>query len=159
MFRQERPQAGRLRQFHQFGAEALGSSSRPARRGDDAYRFDCLPGTGHRAILAENKFRWVRAVPPCLQENTCQRTAAVQTQAVAGEPGRGSTQNPLRVLDSKDEKDQALTPRRPADEGSLCALSAASISLTFRRFCRPRKLHSKSTADSYAVSITTQNCF
>jgi len=27
MFRQERPQAGRLRQFHQFGAEALGSVS------------------------------------------------------------------------------------------------------------------------------------
>src|SRR5690554_2543540 len=27
MFRQERPQAGRFRQFHQFGAEALGSSS------------------------------------------------------------------------------------------------------------------------------------
>lgn len=27
MFRQERPQAGRLRQFHQFGAEALGSTS------------------------------------------------------------------------------------------------------------------------------------
>src|SRR3990172_5967171 len=27
MFRQERPQAGRLRQFHQFGAEALGSPS------------------------------------------------------------------------------------------------------------------------------------
>ncbi len=27
MFRQERPQAGRQRQFHQFGAEALGSSS------------------------------------------------------------------------------------------------------------------------------------
>jgi histidyl-tRNA synthetase len=27
MFRQERPQAGRLRQFHQFGGEALGSNS------------------------------------------------------------------------------------------------------------------------------------
>jgi len=27
MFRQERPQAGRLRQFHQFGAEAIGVSS------------------------------------------------------------------------------------------------------------------------------------
>ncbi len=27
MFRQERPQAGRLRQFHQFGAEAIGSDS------------------------------------------------------------------------------------------------------------------------------------
>ena len=27
MFRQERPQAGRLRQFHQFGGEAIGSSS------------------------------------------------------------------------------------------------------------------------------------
>ncbi len=27
MFRQERPQAGRLRQFHQFGAETLGSTS------------------------------------------------------------------------------------------------------------------------------------
>jgi histidyl-tRNA synthetase len=27
MFRQERPQAGRLRQFHQFGAEALGGTS------------------------------------------------------------------------------------------------------------------------------------
>jgi len=27
MFRQERPQAGRLRQFNQFGAEAIGSSS------------------------------------------------------------------------------------------------------------------------------------
>ena len=30
LFRQENPQAGRLRQFHQFGAEALGSiSARP----------------------------------------------------------------------------------------------------------------------------------
>ena len=27
MFRQERPQAGRFRQFHQFGAEAIGSNS------------------------------------------------------------------------------------------------------------------------------------
>jgi histidyl-tRNA synthetase len=27
MFRQERPQAGRLRQFHQFGGEAIGSAS------------------------------------------------------------------------------------------------------------------------------------
>ena len=27
MFRQERPQAGRLRQFHQFGVEAIGSES------------------------------------------------------------------------------------------------------------------------------------
>ena len=27
MFRQERPQAGRFRQFHQFGAEALGSTN------------------------------------------------------------------------------------------------------------------------------------
>ena len=27
MFRQERPQAGRFRQFHQFGAEAIGSDS------------------------------------------------------------------------------------------------------------------------------------
>ena len=27
MFRQERPQAGRLRQFHQYGAEAIGGSS------------------------------------------------------------------------------------------------------------------------------------
>ncbi len=27
MFRQERPQAGRFRQFHQFGAEAIGSKS------------------------------------------------------------------------------------------------------------------------------------
>ncbi len=27
MFRQEKPQAGRFRQFHQFGAEAIGSSS------------------------------------------------------------------------------------------------------------------------------------
>ena len=26
MFRQERPQAGRLRQFHQFGAEAIGGA-------------------------------------------------------------------------------------------------------------------------------------
>jgi len=26
MFRQERPQAGRFRQFHQFGAEAIGSN-------------------------------------------------------------------------------------------------------------------------------------
>ena len=33
MFRQERPQAGRFRQFHQFGAEAIGSDNgriRPA---------------------------------------------------------------------------------------------------------------------------------
>ena len=119
MFRQERPQAGRLRQFHQFGAEALGASSsfldvemmilpieiyRQLGIGQFALKINsvgcekCRPA--YRQLLQAELRKIYKQLSPDSQ-------ARVE-------------QNPLRVLDSKDEKDQELIKNIPLMNDHLC---------------------------------------
>ncbi len=64
MFRQERPQAGRLRQFHQFGAEAIGRKQRADRRRDDRSRGRGLRASWNKKLFGEREFRRMRKMPP-----------------------------------------------------------------------------------------------
>ena len=120
MFRQERPQAGRLRQFHQFGAEALGSSS-PALD----VEMMLLPMEIYRSLgISEFGLRInsvgcqeCRPAYKALLQQELERIA----DRLSEESRNRIRLNPLRVLDSKDEGDRAATANMPLITDHLCA--------------------------------------
>ncbi len=119
MFRQERPQAGRLRQFHQFGAEAIGGSAA-------AIDADVI-------VLAMEVYRSIGVRNTSLNINSvgCQRCRPAYKQQLqdflrkslhrlSEDSQRRLDQNPLRVLDSKDENDRKITADAPLMIDHLC---------------------------------------
>jgi histidyl-tRNA synthetase len=120
MFRQERPQAGRLRQFHQFGAEALGSTSP---------QLDVEMMLIALAVYRElgiQQFTLVVNSVGCQQCRPAYRTLLTEELTkfkgdLSPESQARLDQNPLRVLDSKDDKDRELTRSAPLMKDHLCA--------------------------------------
>ena len=119
MFRQERPQAGRLRQFHQFGAEAIGSP-RPETDAEiiamtiQIYRelsiSDCeLKINSVGCEKCRPKYKEILRAE--LQEISASLSADSQRRVL---------ENPMRVLDSKDENDRRLTSTLPLMKDYLC---------------------------------------
>ena len=119
MFRQERPQAGRLRQFHQFGAEAIGSPAPDVDAEIIAMAIAVYRKLGiHQYALKINSVGCEKCRPAykaALQEEL--RKIAPQLSA---DSQRRVDQNPMRVLDSKDEMDQSLTAGMPLINEFLC---------------------------------------
>jgi histidyl-tRNA synthetase len=119
MFRQERPQAGRLRQFHQFGAEALGSSSPQLDVEMMLVALRIYRELGiHEFTLKINSVGCERCRPP-YKQLLIEALRGVGNQ-LSPESQARVDQNPLRVLDSKDENDQALTLDAPLMKDHLC---------------------------------------
>ncbi len=120
MFRQERPQAGRLRQFHQFGAEAIGSPQPEV----DAEIIAMTIHIYEELSLTEYSLK-INSVGcekcrPHYREvlQTQLRTIAPQ---LSPDSQRRIEDNPMRVLDSKDENDRKLTAAMPMITDFLCA--------------------------------------
>ena len=119
MFRQERPQAGRLRQFHQFGAEAIG--------GQDAVvdaEIIALSVEVYRTLRIKNFQVKINSVGcencrPAYKE-TLKNYFSVFLNKLSDESRRRFDQNPLRILDSKDENDNRLTKDAPLMKDHLC---------------------------------------
>jgi len=119
MFRQERPQAGRLRQFHQFGAEALGS---PSPQLD--VEMMLLPLQIYQSLGIKTFSLTINSVgcPRCrpkYKELLRLELRKVFDQ-LSEDSQRRVEQNPLRVLDSKDEHDRSLTATIPSILDYLC---------------------------------------
>ena len=119
MFRRERPQKGRYRQFYQIGAEAIGSES-PA---VDAEVIEMVVELFQRAGLEGFKL-----LLNSVGDHNC-RPAYVdllrrELKSVAarmcGDCQRRAETNPLRVLDCKVEADQPIIDRLPAIVDHLC---------------------------------------
>ena len=119
MFRQERPQAGRLRQFHQFGAEAIG--------GDNAImdaEVIALAVEIYKTLRLTNFTVRINSVgcevcrPPYKQK--LQTFLEHVIDKLSDESKQRLKQNPLRILDSKDEHDQTLTKDAPLMKDNLC---------------------------------------
>jgi histidyl-tRNA synthetase len=120
MFRRERPQKGRMRQFHQIGAEALG-------RGDPYIDAEIL-------LLLSDFFTAVGLTEPSLQINslgdsTC-RPGYRETllaflrqhkDSLCANCQRRMERNPLRVLDCKEPGCIEATKDAPSILDSLCA--------------------------------------
>jgi histidyl-tRNA synthetase len=122
MFRRERPQKGRYRQFYQIGAEVLGGNDAPA---IDAEVIEMvmtfldrleLPGLqldinsiGHNAPDCRPKY----------VELLREELRKVKDQLGTDSRRRIET-NPLRVLDSKLESEQAIIAKLPHIADHLC---------------------------------------
>ena len=120
MFRYERPQAGRQRQFHQIGVEWLGAESARSDVEVIALAWDLLARLGVGGLelelnslgSAEDRQAYRAALVGWLE----QRSEALDLDSQA----RLST-NPLRILDTKNKDTQALLEDAPtlADALSL----------------------------------------
>ncbi len=113
MFRRERPQKGRYRQFYQIGAEVLGQSDHPA---IDAELMEMLA-----VLLGECRIeRWTLLVNsigcancrPKYVEKLRQALEPVKSE-MCGDCQRRAGTNPLRVLDCKVEADQPIIEKLP----------------------------------------------
>jgi histidyl-tRNA synthetase len=121
MFRRERPQKGRYRQFYQIGAEVLGQSDAPA---IDAEVLEMLMVLFNRAGLALTTLYinsiGCRDCRPNYVELLRQELRKVSGKLGADSQRRIET-NPLRVLDSKLPDEQALIETLPRISDHLCA--------------------------------------
>jgi len=120
MFRRERPQKGRYRQFYQIGAEVLGSSDAP---GIDAQVVEMLMSLFEKlklkgAILNINSIG-DKNCRPAYVEKLRAELQKVREQLGPDSQRRIET-NPLRVLDSKLEHEQAIIEKLPRIAEHLC---------------------------------------
>ncbi len=119
MFRRERPQKGRFRQFYQIGAEAIGSESPLVDAEVIEMVTEVLTGVG-----LQNFELLINSVG-CKE---CRATfvAALQSRLKDVAPGmcadcqRRADTNPLRVLDCKVPEDQPIIDSLPSILDSLC---------------------------------------
>jgi len=120
MFRRERPQKGRMRQFHQIGAEALG-------RGDPYIDAEIL-------LLLSDFFTAVGLTEPSLQINSLGDSGCrpgyretllaflrQHKDSLCANCQRRMERNPLRVLDCKEPGCIEATRDAPSILDSLCA--------------------------------------
>ncbi len=113
MFRYERPQAGRQRQFHQIGVEVLGSPSARADAEAIAIATDILKTLGLKTLElnlnsigdASDRDRFRAALIDYLTPFKDKLDADSQDRL---------TRNPLRILDSKDEGTQKILDQAPS---------------------------------------------
>jgi histidyl-tRNA synthetase len=119
MFRRERPQKGRYRQFYQIGAEAIGSESPEV----DAEVIEMVIEILDRAGLAGYKLLLNsvgdRNCRPGYIERLRRELAGV-AHNLCGDCQRRVDTNPLRVLDCKVEADQPVIDKLPAIVDHLC---------------------------------------
>lgn len=120
MFRRERPQKGRYRQFYQIGAELLGPSDHPAL---DAEVIEML-----LAFFERIKLKGATLYINSIGDKNC-RPAYVERlraelQKVRDQLGPDSQRrietNPLRVLDSKLPEEQPVIDKLPRIAEHLC---------------------------------------
>ena len=122
MFRYERPQAGRLRQFHQIGLECLGVADARSDVEAIAIAWDLLAALGLDQLTlelnslggAEDRARYREALVAWLVERRDQLDADSQERL---------ERNPLRILDSKNPDTQALLAAAPTLAAALSAES------------------------------------
>ncbi len=121
MFRRERPQKGRYRQFYQVGAEVLGQSDAPA---IDAEVLEMLLVLFRRVGLANTKL-YVNSIGCKECRPKYVELLRAELQKVKDKLGPDSQRrietNPLRVLDSKLPDEQPIIETLPRISDHLCA--------------------------------------
>jgi len=176
MFRRERPQKGRYRQFYQIGAEVLGQSDRPA---IDAEVLEMLLVLFRRAALKDTTL-YVNSIG--CQECRGQYVELLRRElqkirdnpATAGKLGPDSQRrietNPLRVLDSKLPEEQPVIEKLPRISDHLCAACRQHFAelkeeLTLRqipykenwRLVRGLDYYTRTTFEVTATGLGSQN--
>lgn len=113
MFRYERPQAGRYRQHHQFGVEAIGDSSPE----QDVEVIDLLCEFYRRLGLKNLNVMLNSVGDPASREKyreTLRAFLKPNFERLSKESQIRFEKNVLRILDSKDKQDQELLRNAPS---------------------------------------------
>ncbi|MCC7235017.1 MAG: histidine--tRNA ligase [Bryobacterales bacterium] len=119
MFRRERPQKGRYRQFHQIGAEVIGSE-RPEVDGEVITMvFDLLQATGVKDFQILLNSVGCSECRPAFLAKLRDALNSVKSH-LCQDCQRRSDANPLRVLDCKVPADQHLINLLPSILDSHC---------------------------------------
>ena len=119
MFRYERPQAGRFRQFHQIGAEVLGAAEPLA----DAEVIACGYHIIRELGLDEGVVLEVNTLGDG-ESRDAYRVALIghftaNREKLSEDSQRRLEKNPLRIIDSKEAQDRALVADAPTIEPFL----------------------------------------
>lgn len=123
MFRYERPQKGRLRQFHQIGVEAFGSENPATDVETMAMALAFFKQLGLKSLRLvintlgdpETRQNYRQALIDYLEPHAAELSEDSQ---------RRLHENPLRVLDSKDRKDKQFVADAPSILDHLSEASA-----------------------------------
>jgi histidyl-tRNA synthetase len=119
MFRRERPQKGRYRQFFQIGAEAIGSESPIVDAEVIEMVVEILKGCGLTGFhLIINSVGCPKCRPGFM--NALREKLATLAPQMCADCQRRAVTNPLRVLDCKVPEDQAFIDTLPSILDHLC---------------------------------------
>jgi histidyl-tRNA synthetase len=112
MFRQERPQAGRFRQFHQFGAEAIGSTSPLLDAEMIEMSYSIFKRLGLKDLVVKINSL---GVPRSREEykNKLKEFLSEKKDKLSEESRKRFDKNILRIFDSKIESDQIIMKEAP----------------------------------------------
>ncbi|UOF88802.1 histidine--tRNA ligase [Fodinisporobacter ferrooxydans] len=119
MFRYERPQAGRQRQFHQYGVEVIGSDDPAVDAEVIMMAVAFLQEIGLKQLQVEINSVGCSVCRAAHREHMMEHLAGVREQLCKDCQGRFE-RNPLRILDCKNESCKALTKDAPTVLDHLC---------------------------------------
>ncbi|MDR3315030.1 MAG: histidine--tRNA ligase [Coriobacteriales bacterium] len=147
MFRHERPQKGRLREFHQIGAECIGSAEPSA----DAEVIIMLMRFFESLGIPQDA---MRLLINSMGDDDCRPAYREQVRAyilahtteLCDECVRRADTNPLRSFDCKNPKCQEIMTDAPAITDALCPSCAAHYTTV------------KSLLDDAAITYVEQPC-
>ncbi|MBI5729751.1 MAG: histidine--tRNA ligase [Ignavibacteriales bacterium] len=112
MFRQERPQAGRFRQFHQFGAEALGSNDPLLDAEMIIMSYDIFNRLGLKKLIVKINSLGI----PESRENykkILRQYVKPHLNKLSSESRKRFDTNIMRIFDSKEANDQKIMENAP----------------------------------------------
>ena len=118
-FRYERPQAGRYRQFYQFGFESIGSSSPVIDAEIILIFYNILKKLGFKNLVVEVNSIGDSQCRPYFKKILVNYLRTHQS-ALCADCKRRLRKNPLRVLDCKEEKCQRVRRNAPQIVDHLC---------------------------------------
>lgn len=123
MFRRERPQKGRYRQFYQIGAEVLGTSDAPAIDAELIEMLTVLIGRCkiEKWTLLINSIGCTNCRPKYVELLRAELRKPEILSKLGPDSQRRVETNPLRVMDSKLTEEQPIIETLPKISEHLCA--------------------------------------
>ncbi|MEI7425112.1 MAG: histidine--tRNA ligase, partial [Candidatus Staskawiczbacteria bacterium] len=118
-FRYERPQAGRFRQFHQFGFEAIGEGSPSIDSQIIQMSYDVLKELGFKNTTIEVNSIGDSECRPYFKKILTSYFKSKRS-SLCPDCQRRLKENPLRILDCKEEKCQRIKAGAPQIIDHLC---------------------------------------
>ncbi|MBR4153640.1 MAG: histidine--tRNA ligase [Selenomonadaceae bacterium] len=119
MFRYDRPQAGRLREFHQFGVEALGEKNPAVDAEIILLAWDFLKSLGLNDLKLKINTVGCPACRPIFKRKLTEYFTE-EADELCGDCRRRLEKNPLRILDCKVDGLKEFMEDAPKIETCLC---------------------------------------